>query len=452
MTPEERIKAQALAVGFDAARITTAEAPGHAEQAAAWLAAGMHGEMGYLKRRENLREGPASVPELLPGARSLILVALSYDFEAPETPSPPSPLPLRERGAFNAANPGFAREYGEPSLARSRGCFRDRHPSPAAGEGKGVRASGTVARYARGTDYHPLMWEKLKLLSDWIKETFGPDVQTRGFADSGPLRERELAARAGLGWQGKHTNLISLDLGNWFFIGVLLTTLPLRPDEPMTGGHCGTCTRCLTACPTGAIVAPQTLDARRCISYLTIEHRGPIAPELRPLMGSRIFGCDDCLAACPWNDRAQQAREMRLAARPGHDFPDLIEWLERLADEDWFKAEFAKTPLLRTKREGLRRNVCVALGNVGGGEAAAPLADALTNDPSPLVRGHAAWALGQIEQRAGDGAARQALVGAAERETDPEVREEITAALAPLPARFSGPGSEGSAGRGTLAR
>ena len=258
-----------------------------------------------------------------------------------------------------------------------------------------------VARYARGDDYHGLFWEKLRALSGWVEKTFGPEVRTRGFSDSGPIRERELAARAGLGWQGKHTNLISLDLGNWFLLGALLTTLPLIPDTPVAD-HCGSCTRCLTACPTGAIVAPYTLDARRCISYLTIEHRGAIPVELRPLMGARVFGCDDCLAACPWNDRARASRELRLAAHPGHAFPDLIEWLQRLADDTWFKREFAGTPLLRATRAGLRRNVCVALGNVGGPEAVAPLAEAFRDDPSPLVREHAAWALDEIARRSRD--------------------------------------------------
>lgn len=391
MTHEERIKAQALAVGFDAAGITTADPPGHGAQSAAWLAAGMHGAMSYLQRLSPLREGPASSENLLPCARSVIVVALSYCFPA-------------------------------PSHAAAR-------------EG----ATGLVARYARGSDYHNLMWEKLDALAAWLKAEFGPDVRTRGFADSGPLRERELAARAGLGWQGKHTNLISLDLGNWFFLGALLTTLDLAPDAPVAG-HCGTCTRCLAACPTGAIVAPHTLDARRCISYLTIEERGPIPRDLRPLIGNRIFGCDDCLAACPWNERAQTARELRLAARPGHDAPDLLGWLALLADEDSFRAEFGGTPLMRPKRAGLRRNVCVALGNVGGDEAVAGLADALRNDPASLVRGHAAWALGEIIRRTGSERAGVALEHAAVGEEDPEVSAEIDAAL-----------SAAAAGRGASA-
>jgi epoxyqueuosine reductase len=290
------------------------------------------------------------------------------------------------------------------------------------------RDAGVIARYARGIDYHDLMWEKLKALGAWIEEAW-PGARTRGFADSGPLRERELAARAGMGWQGKHTNLISLDLGNWFLLGALLTTLDLAPDPPAEG-HCGTCTRCLHACPTGALVAPHTLDARRCISYLTIEQKGAIPAHLRPLVGARIFGCDDCLAACPWNDRARAGQETRLAAKnTGHAFPDLIWLLDLLADEKGFRAEFAGTPLLRPGRAGLRRNVCVALGNVGGADSIGPLTCALTDDPAPLVRAHAAWALGRIGARTGSRETTFALYAAAVRESDTDVAAEIEAAV-----------------------
>jgi epoxyqueuosine reductase len=194
-------------------------------------------------------------------------------------------------------------------------------------------------------------------------------------------------------------------------------------------GHCGTCTRCIAACPTGALVAPQTLDARRCISYLTIEHRGPIPLALRPLLGDRIFGCDDCLAACPWNDRARESRELRFAARADHGTPDLLAWLDLLADEAAFKAKFAGTPLLRPRRAGLRRNVCVALGNVGGPESVPALRAVLFDDPNPMVRGHAAWALGRIAARTGDEAAADALGAAAAGEHDPNVNAEIAGAL-----------------------
>ncbi|MDX1934083.1 MAG: tRNA epoxyqueuosine(34) reductase QueG [Capsulimonadales bacterium] len=373
MTPEERIREVAREIGFDAVGFTGAEPPDHADYQRAWLAAGMQGAMGYLKHREELRAGALDSPNLLAGTRSVILLALSYD--------------------------------------------RPRQPSP-------VGRHGVVARYARGEDYHEVMREKLRLLATQM-ETLFPGTRTRGFCDSGPIRERELAARAGLGWQGKHTNLISLDLGNWFFLGALLTTLPLRADAPVTA-HCGTCTRCLAACPTGALVAPLTLDARRCISYLTIELRGPIPRELRSQMGNRIFGCDDCLAACPWNDRARESRELRFAARADElAFPDLLDWLRLLGEEAAFRRKFAGTPLLRPKREGLRRNVCIALGNIGEEDAVLPLTDALRTDPSPIVRGAAAWALGQIARRMNSQAARAALRAARAAEPDETVLEEI---------------------------
>jgi len=379
MTDEERVKRQAQMVGFDAVRIATASRPGHAEAMRAWLAAGMHGKMSYLENRAALRAGPLDTEPLLAGTRSVLLVALSYTF-----PDPPR------------------HADGPPR--------------------------GTVARYARGEDYHPVMWEKLRALGGWIEATW-PGTRTRGFADSGPIRERELAARAGLGWQGKHTNLISLDLGNFFFLGALLTTLPLAPDVPVPD-HCGTCTRCLAACPTGALVAPMALDARRCISYLTIELRGSIPRDLRPLLGDRIFGCDDCLAACPWNERARRGQEGRLAARDSDAaHPDLLEWLTLLADETAFRTRFAGTALRRPGRDGLRRNVCVALGNVGGTESVPGLADALANDPSPVVRGHAAWALGQIARRTRCADAERALLQAISEERSGDALEEIAAAL-----------------------
>ena len=421
MTIEERIKARALACGFDAAHITTAAQPGHGEYARAWLAAGMHGEMAYLENRAALRAGPPSDPDLLEGARSVLVVALSYHFPALS----PVPSPPREGGPATNS-PLASRE------ASSR--FVVTGPPSLGGEGTGERGTpaGIIARYARGSDYHDLMWEKLAVLKTWVEADF-PGARARGFADSGPLRERELAARAGMGWQGKHTNLISLDLGNWFLLGALLTTLELAPD-PSADGHCGTCTRCLTACPTGALVAPHTLDARRCISYLTIEQKGTIPNALRPLMGNRIFGCDDCLAACPWNDRARAGSETRLAAKnAGHAYPDLIWLLDLLAEEKTFRAEFAGTPLLRPGRAGLRRNVCVALGNAGGAEAVGPLARVLTDDPAALVRGHAAWALGQILRQTGSRAARFALYGAAVRESEPDVAAEIEAAVEAAP-------------------
>jgi epoxyqueuosine reductase len=346
-TPEDGARAIADAIGFDAVRFTTPEAPAHAEFAAAWLAAGLHGDMGYLEKRHALRAGPLDDDRLLAGARSVIVVALSYH---------------------------------EPSAS-----------------------SGPIARYARGDDYHHILWQKLDALGAGLTQRF-PGTVCRGFTDSGPIRERELAARAGIGWQGKHTNLISLTLGNFFFLGALLTTLPLTPDPPLDSGHCGTCTRCLAACPTGALIAPHTMDARRCISYLTIELKGPIPLELRPHVGDRAFGCDDCLAVCPWNERAQAGHERRLMARQ-NDAVDLRALLALLADDATFQARFAGTALLRPGRAGLRRNVCVALGNTGTLDDLPALDAVARDDPSDLVREHAAWATARIRGRAAGSAA-----------------------------------------------
>ena len=349
----ETVREYALTL-FDEVGFTSPAAPGHTAFVDAWLEAGYHGEMSYLKTRKRLRGGPLNSQKLLGKARSVIVVAQSYDFRASDFP--PSP---------------------NPSLPITGG-------------------RGVIARYARGADYHQVMWDKLNTLRDWLADEF-PGTVSRGYTDSGPIRERELAARAGLGWQGKHTNLISLKLGNFFFLGALLTSLKLEPDPPFESHHCGTCTRCIAVCPTGAIVAPMTLDARRCISYLTIELHGSIPEELRPLMGDHIFGCDDCLAACPWNDKAQMASEAKLDGGEGR--VDLVELLALLATEEAFESRFVGSPLLRTGRTGLRRNVCVALGNVGGQEATVPLEHVAQTDPSEMVREHALWALSRLRAR-----------------------------------------------------
>lgn len=353
-SPEERIKEFARSAGFDLVRITNATAPAHGAHAAAWLASGMNADMKWLETRADLRAGRLDDERLLAETRSVVVLAASY-------------------------HGGVAGH-------------------PVSGDGSGP--TGTMARYARGPeDYHTVLRDMLNEFAGAVAEAF-PGSRNRGFVDSGPLRERELAARAGMGWQGKHTNLISLDLGNFFFIAALLTTLELTPDAPFAGNHCGTCTRCLTACPTGAIVAPMVLDARRCVSYLTIEHRGPIPLELRPLMGDRIFGCDDCLAACPWNEKAVTARNLRLAGRDGENaHPNLLRLLHDLETEEGFRTRFRGTPLLRPKREGLRRNVCIALGNVGGRDAVEALSEAANSDPSEVVREAAAWAVSEIRRR-----------------------------------------------------
>ena len=239
---------------------------------------------------------------------------------------------------------------------------------------------------------HDILGERLRQLTAAINELGGADSRSLWYVDTGPLLERDLAQRAGLGFTGKHTNLISRRLGNWIFLAEIITTLELEPDAPETN-HCGHCTRCITACPTGAITAPFQLDARKCISYLTIELKGSIPVELRPAIGNRIYGCDDCLAACPWNRFAQEAKLMQPHARKDLRTPDLIELLS-LTDSE-FKTRFAGSPILRTKRRGFLRNVCVALGNLG--EAAAlPALHRATSDPEPLIAEHAHWAVEQI--------------------------------------------------------
>jgi epoxyqueuosine reductase len=254
---------------------------------------------------------------------------------------------------------------------------------------------GVVARYARYQDYHDVLAEPLRELSALLDTLGGPGTRSLWYVDTGPILERDLAQRAGIGFVGKHTNLISRRLGNWFFLAEILTTLELPPDAPESN-RCGTCTRCLTACPTGALPAPFTLDARRCISYLTIELKGSIPEELRPLLGNRIYGCDDCLAACPWNRFAQAASLLKPHARDDLAEPDLLELLA--LDAAAFKARFAGSPVLRTKRRGLLRNVCVALGNVGGREVL-PALERAAQDAEPLIAEHAAWAIGQIRRR-----------------------------------------------------
>jgi epoxyqueuosine reductase len=256
-----------------------------------------------------------------------------------------------------------------------------------------ITRQGAIARYARFTDYHNIIGERLKLLAEFVNQLGGEGTLSLWYVDTGPFLERDLAQRAGIGFIGKHTNLISRKLGNWIFLCEIITTLELEPDEPETN-HCGKCSRCITACPTQAIRAPFQLDARRCISYLTIELKGSIPVELRPLIGNRIYGCDDCLAVCPWNRFAQEGEMMKPHARADLATPDLIELLS--LDETGFKKRFAGTPMLRTKRRGLLRNVCVALGNAGD-ETALPALEKASGDTESLIAEHARWAIEQIE-------------------------------------------------------
>ena len=284
----------------------------------------------------------------------------------------------------------------------------------------GRRNRGAISVYAQGDDYHELIKPRLKAIARWLMDTAGGEVKV--FVDTAALMEKPLAAAAGLGWQGKHTNLVSRTHGSWLFLGAIMTTLDLPPDAPEQD-HCGSCQACLDVCPTAAFPAPYRLDARRCISYLTIEHKGPIPHELRPLMGNRIYGCDDCLAVCPWNKFAQAGRELGLAARAELQAPRLAD-LVRL-DDDGFRALFRKSPIKRIGRDRFVRNVLIAIGN-SGDATLAPEAEPLLDDPSPLVRGAAVWALSRLVPRAdlsGIWAKRQG-------ETDASVVEEWDAVLA----------------------
>jgi epoxyqueuosine reductase len=256
-------------------------------------------------------------------------------------------------------------------------------------------ATGFIARYARYADYHEVLGTRLRALAQFVSQLGGDGTRSLWHVDTGPILERDLAQRAGVGFIGKHTNLIRRELGNWFFLAEILTTLELEPDRPERN-RCGTCRRCLAACPTGAIIAPFQLDARRCLSYLTIELKGPIPVELRPALGPRVFGCDDCLAVCPWNRFAKAGRLLRDYLNPDLVSPDLPALLT--LDETEFKRRFGRTPLARIKRRGLLRNVAVALGNIGD-ERVLPLLERAAQDPTPLIADHAQWAVKQIKSR-----------------------------------------------------
>ena len=341
---KEQIREKALELGFDACRVTSADRPVNAAFFEEWLQKHHHGEMAYLARNAHKRVEPGRVLEQ---ARSVITLATSY--------------------------------------------YRD----DVSGEYAGRQSRGVIARYAQFRDYHDVIGERLKVLSQFVDETGGTGARSLWYVDTGPLLERDLAQRAGLGFIGKHTNLISPDLGNWFFLSEIITTLALEPDPPEKN-KCGTCSRCISACPTGAITGPFQLDARRCISYLTIELKGSIPEELRPAVGARIYGCDDCLDACPWNRFAREGAVMKNYALPDLAAPDLVELLS--LDDAAFKKRFAGTPVLRAKRRGFLRNVCVALGNIGN-EDALPALQRAAQDAELLVAEHARWAIDQIESR-----------------------------------------------------
>jgi len=336
-----RIKAEAYARGFDLAGIARL---GPADTAAAfdgWLERGYAGTMQYIERGAAKRRDSRLVVE---GARSAIVVAMDYGGREP---------------------------------------------------------SGPVARYARGTDYHDVMLDRLNDLLGAIRQVSEVPVAGKAYVDTGPILERDLARRAGLGWFGKNTNLINPDLGSFFFLGALLVDLDLRPDEPFEADRCGTCTRCLEACPTQALVEPRVLDATRCISYLTIELRSAIPVELREPIGDLLYGCDICQSCCPWNvSFAQELKEPAFAPREfliGKDSRTLARETLTMTQEE-FNAAFRRSPVKRTKLRGLKRNAAVTLGNVGTAADIDVLTRAL-DDPEPLVRDHAAWALAELRAR-----------------------------------------------------
>jgi len=328
-------------LGFDSCRIAAVAPPAHAREFGDWLNAGAHGEMAYMARGAEKRRDPQKV---LPAAKSIIVLAINY--------------------------------------------FQNDRPAAETA----AAATGRIARYAWGDDYHDVIAAKLKKIDNFLCEFGG---KQKCYVDTGPILERDYAAEAGIGWHGKSTMLIDEKLGTWFFLAEILTTIELPADEPARD-RCGTCERCIKACPTGAITGPHRLDARRCISYLTVELKGSIPLDLRPLMGDRIFGCDDCLDACPWNRFAKVSRESVFAARRSTIGFALRDYLP--LSETEFRNLFRYSPIKRIKRRGFLRNVCVALGNVGTREDL-PALERAAADPEPLIAEHARWAIEQIGER-----------------------------------------------------
>jgi epoxyqueuosine reductase len=358
--------AQAAAtLGFDAMAVARPAVAVRAQQELAeFLAQGCHGDMDWLAARPERRGDPRI---LWPEVRSIVMLGVNYG------PDHDPAVVLQQ-----------------PALA-------------------------AISVYAKGDDYHDVIKKRLKALARWLIAQGGGDAKV--FVDTAAVMEKPLAAAAGLGWQGKHTNLVSRRFGSWLFLGALFTTVDLPPD-PAEPDRCGTCRACLDICPTGAFPSPYRLDARRCISYLTIEHKGPIPHDLRPLMGNRIYGCDDCLAVCPWNKFAREGREAKLAARAEFLAPPLAElaWL----DDAEFRRLFAKTAIKRTGRDRFIRNVLIAIGN-SGDAGLAGCAERLLDDPAAIVRGAAVWALGRLVAKAEMAALRAKHARA---ESDPSVQDE----------------------------
>ena len=363
----DAIRSKALELGFDAVGFAKAELVAEArENLKTFIAQGLHGEMDWMPAKADRRGDPQV---LWPEARSVVVLGLNYG---------PDEDPLETRPNADRAN---------------------------------------ISVYARHRDYHDVIKKRLKALARWIADTHRTEVKV--FVDTAPVMEKPLAQAGGIGWQGKHTNLVSRGLGSWLFLGEIFLALDL-PADAAEADHCGECRRCLDACPTQAFPAPYRIDARRCISYLTIEHKGPIPRDLRPLIGNRIYGCDDCLAVCPWNKFARSAALPELRQRPDLASPDLAA-LAAL-DDAGFRTLFAGSPIKRIGRDRFLRNVLIAIGN-SGTPRLAPAAEALLADPAPLVRGAAVWALSRLLAPAAFAARR---TGAA-AETDPEVQAEWAA-------------------------
>jgi epoxyqueuosine reductase len=371
------IKEQAYRLGFSLAGVTTSDPLSHAHVFETWLEQGRHGEMTYLDTPRSLvcRARP---DEILPECRSILVLGVRY------------PAPFSE---VSNGNP-------------------DQLPH------------GRIASYAWGEDYHDILPTRLKELVRFIEAQVGHPFPNRWYTDTGPLLERELAQRGGLGWIGKNTCLINPDKGSYFLLAEILLGIELEPDLPFTADRCGKCTRCISACPTGCILPDRTLDAHRCISYLTIELKGSIPAELRPLMDGWIFGCDVCQQVCPWNRFADARVDPAFDNPLTRPDPDLLEEIALRAGD--FNQKYRHSPLKRAKRRGYLRNIAVALGNLRSPKAVAPLTQALMFDRESLVRSHAAWALGQI----GNPPARQALERAATNESDAQVKFEIQNSLA----------------------
>jgi epoxyqueuosine reductase len=374
MINKEAFRAEAFRLGFILCGFTTPDPPAHLDVYDDWIKSDRQADMAYMAspRALTIRANPR---ELLTGCQTIIVLAAPY-----------------------------------PILPASK-----------------TENTGQIAGYAKSSDYHNVFPPRLEALADWIARQTNQPVKWRGFTDTAPILEKELAQRAGLGWIGKNTNLINPEIGSWFMLAELFLDIPIEPDQPFSADRCGTCTRCIDTCPTGCILANRTIDATRCLSYLTIENKGEIPPDLRPLLGTHIFGCDVCQTVCPWNQKPAIPPWKTL-------FPplDALEPVQLAADLQLdnaaFRARFRHSPVTRAKRRGYLRNVAVALGNLAQPESIPALIASLQKDPEPLIRAHVAWALGRIPSPE----AKTALQSALKIETDPNVLDEINQALRPL--------------------